>query len=236
MPKKICEVISIKAFKIENESIYYNYTLLIGASDEYLELYKFENTYFKRGVISSFFGDILSSKRFYIETSDNKNETLLAYIGYKGENYRLIFKGFDFYYNSSVHINRYAYDSFKQVSNTGMCSCLRTQKNNLGRFFVNSTNLFSFSVFDFIYGYIGSNQNPKLISKIIIDTNNKQENIDLFYKCIHLKEEIIAFIYFFQENNFYLKINELISKYDLKEIQSININNYDINSFYKYCD
>ena len=89
-----------------------------------MELYKFENTYFKRGEINSFFGDILLSKRFYIETSDNKNETLLAYIGYKSGEYRLSFKGFSFYYNSSVKINRYSYDNFKQVSNTGMCSCL----------------------------------------------------------------------------------------------------------------
>ena len=76
------------------------------------------------------------------------------------------------------------------------------------------------------------------MSTIIIDAYNKQVNSNLFYKCIHLKEEIIAFIYFFQENNFYLKINELTYnyKYNLKEIQSININNYDINSFYEYCD
>ena len=238
LPKKISEAISVKAFTIENENKYYNYTFLIGTSDEYTEMYKFDNTYFKRGGISSFFGEILSSKRFYIETSDYKNETLLAYIGYKSETYRLIFKGFHFYYNSSVKLMKYSYDSFKQVSNTGMCSCLRTQKNILGCFFVNSTNLFSFSIFNFIYGYIGSDKNPKLLATIIIDDTNRQGNIDLFYKCIHLKEEIIVFIYFNQENSFYLKINELIYsyKYDLKEIHSRKINNYDINSFYEYCD
>ena len=238
LPKKISKAISIKAFTIENENNFYNYTFLIGTSDEYTELFKFDNTYFKRGGINSFFGDILSSKRFYIETSNNKNETLLAYIGYKSGEYILAFKGFDFYYNSSVKINKYSYDKFKQVSNTGMCSCLRTQKNILGCFFVNSTHLFSFSIFNFIYGYVGSEKNPKLLATIIIDTNNRQENIDLFYKCIHLKEEIIVFIYFNQENNFYLKINELIYiyKYELKAIHSKNINNYDINSFYEYCD
>ena len=130
LPKKISKAISIKAFTIENENNFYNYTFLIGTSDEYTELFKFDNTYFKRGGINSFFGDILSSKRFYIETSNNKNETLLAYIGYKSGEYILAFKGFDFYYNSSVKINKYSYDKFKQVSNTGMCSCLIFLKFN----------------------------------------------------------------------------------------------------------
>ena len=238
IPKKITKAISIKAFNVENEKKYYNLAFLIGTSDEYTELYEFKSHYFKRGSITSFFGDILSSKRFYIETSDNKNETLLAYIGYKSYSYSLLFKGFSFYYNSTVKIMKYSYDKFKQVSNTGMCSCLRTQKNILGCFFVNSTNLLSFSVFSFIYGYIDSEQNPKLLSTIIIDNSNRQENSNLFYKCILLKEEIIVFIYFFKENNFYLKISELISsnQYSLNAIQSININNYDINSFYEYCD
>ena len=236
IPKKISEAIAIKAFKNENK--YYNYTFLIGTSDEYTELYNLQNTNSKKGSITSFFGDILSSKKFYIETSNNKNETLLAYIGYKSDYYRLMFKGFSFYYNSSIKTVKYSYDKFKQVSNTGMCSCLRTQKNILGCFFVNSTNLFSFSIFSFIYGYIDSDPNPKLLSTIIIDNSNRQENSNLFYKCIHLKGEIIVFIYFFKENNFYLKINELIStnRYGLNTIQSININNQDINSFYEYCD
>ena len=56
------------------------------------------------------------------------------------------------------------------------------------------------------------------INTIIIDMNT-QDDKDLFYKWIHLKDEIGAFIYLISENNLCMKLNEL-----KKECDSYSLN------------
>ena len=84
-----------------------------------------------------------------------------------------------------------------------------------------------------------SGNNPQLLSKKIVHSNIKQQDKNLFYKCIHLKKEIAIFIYFDQQNNFYIKLNELkiaSNTYSLNTIQDININKYEINSYFENAD
>ena len=160
MTKELSETIYLKAFDVNEEGLSYNYLFLLGTTSQYFETFDFERNKNSKGDISSLFGDNSTNKKFYFETSNLKNETLLSFVGYKDNQYKLIFKGFSIRYNSSTKITRYSYNSIRNVINTGMSSCLRTENEVLGCWTL--TNLFKLlskisqilSIFPFISFYI----------------------------------------------------------------------------------
>ena len=231
------EACYIKMSDINNEGVFYNYYFILGITDAYRELYDFDNSVMKGGAIGTFLGDNPTNKRYYIETSENKNEVLLVFNGDDGGTYKLMFKSYSFRYNDGVKTTKYTYTFINDVTDTSMCSCLRTVKKNFGCFYVNSQKYYYFYFLQFTYG--NENNNPKLLYKTIIHSNDKQQNNELFYKCIHLKYEIGVFIYFIEENNLYIKLNELkisANSYQLVTLLTYNINKYQINSYYEKCD
>ena len=237
--KELSEVIYIRAYNTSDYQIYYDFFFILGTTAQYYETFNFEKSKTTKGDSSSFYGENPTNKKFYIETTNLKNESLLVFIGYKDSQYNLIFFGISFEYDSSFKLFKHRYNSIKDVRNTGMSSCLRTENNLFGCFYVKSNNTFSFSFLKFIYGIVDKSiNNPEILETEIIDSYI-QEDKDLFYKCIHLKEEIGVFAYFIRENNFYIKLNELVQRntsYSINIIQTININKYYLNSFFDNCD
>ena len=90
-----------------------------------------------------------------------------------------------------------------------------------------------------LYGIINQN-NPKFLKSFNIEENYRLNDLNLFYKCFHLKKEIGIFVYFVDYNNLFIQMNELQIKtnneYEMNTIQKININKYNFNSIYEYCN
>ena len=123
--KQISEACIIKIQDEDNIGVFYNYNFFIGLTDAYRELYDFENNVMKGGSIGDFFGDNPTTKRYYIEVSDNKNEILFVFNGIINGNYKLMFKGYSLRYSDGLKTTKYTYQFIDDVSNTGMCSCLK---------------------------------------------------------------------------------------------------------------
>ena len=230
------EVCFIKISDINNEGVFYNYFFILGMTDNYRELYDFEHNIMMGGPIGTFFRDNTTNKRYYIEASENKNEILFVFNGIDGGVYKLMFMGYRFLYNNNIQTYKYTYTFINDISDTLICSCLRTEKKNFGCFYVNNQKYYYFYFLQFTYSNL--NDNPKLLSKTLVHSNDKQQNNELFYKCIHLKYEIGVFIYFIEENNLYIKLNELkisTNSYQLDTLLAYNINKYHINSYYDKC-
>ena len=191
--KEICEVEYLRSFDINEEGKYTDYYFIVNIKEQNFQLFDFERYKSSKVNLASFFGDNSMNKKFYIETSNLKNESLISIVGYKDNQYKLLFKGFSSSYNYSSKFTIYSYNSIRNIRNTGMSSCLRTKNDIFGCFYVTSQNIYSFSFLKFIYGNINLNKNPDILYTIAIDINT-QSNEDLFYKCINLKDEIGVFI------------------------------------------
>ena len=243
---KFFSSISLPKIKKEKYSnIYENFLLIVSLSDKYTEAYKFlsdikQINIWRNSTETDIFGNYNDYKKSYIETSENGNEVLTVFNGFQEGIYKLIFVGYSFELNNDLLIRKsYVYQHLYPVSNTGMCSCLRTLNKTLGCFYINTYRNFIFIFIEFTYGIINQN-NPKFLKSFNIEENYRLNDLNLFYKCFHLKKEIGIFVYFVDYNNLFIQMNELQVKtnneYEMNTIQKININKYNFNSIYEYCD
>ena len=243
---KFFSSISLPKIKKEKYSnIYENFLLIVSLSDKYTEAYKFlsdikQINIWRNSTETDIFGNYKDYKKSYIETSENGNEVLTVFNGFQEGIYKLIFVGYSFELNNDLLIRKsYVYQHLYPISNTGMCSCLRTLNKTLGCFYINTYRNFTFTFIEFTYGII-SQKNPKFLKSFNIEENYRLKDLNLFYKCFHLKKEIGIFAYFVDYNNLFIQMNELQEKanneFEMKTIHKININKYNFNSIYEYCD
>ena len=94
--------------------------------------------------------------------------------------------------DNSTYEHEMLYQEYINV--VSMISCLETEKKYIECFIMNVDFLEKFNVSIYNNSF-DENVFVKLNSSIL--DNNTIENNDIFYKCIHLKEEISVFIYFF---------------------------------------
>ena len=160
--------------------------------NKYMEYYFFEDDIIVNATIySTIFGNI-KSKRFSALKFQPDNDANLDYIFcYKNGSDLVISIGN--FYNS----NEYSYNqnSFIIADKTGgdkerMVSCFFTKKKIYICFFYYSS---AYNRLSFLFPINDNNKNISEICKINGNTNNY---INIFYKAIHVKSEIGAFIYF----------------------------------------
>ena len=239
----------LKSKKEKYSNISENFLLIVSASNKYTEAYNFLEDYLQLKVwMNNTETDNFEKynnynnyyKKSYIETSENGNEVLAVFNGAQGGINKLIFVGYSFELNNGLLLRKsYVYQHISPVSNTRMCSCLRTLNKIFGCFYINADKNFTFTFIEFTYGIINQT-NPKFLKSFNIEENYRLKKLNLFYKCFHLKNEIGIFIYLVDYNNLFIQIKELKTKsnneFEMDTILKININKYNFNSVFEYCD
>ena len=177
----------------------------------------------------NFFGDILITSKIYsvFELNKEPKNYLFCYIGFNSLYYYLIFQKFIFKNIDISQENSYEKISYSQlndtlkVHNSKIITCFEIIKYNMIQcFYLNTTNYFTIGLFngesfDFIQ------------SEIIDDTQvtaSETESIEIFYQCIHLKNEISILGYIFNNNDDSINIqikqilyNKYYSNYEIED-------------------
>ena len=236
-------------FKFYDNNTHNDYAMFLVLEDideDYRKVYDYDNFKLKGGDIMTFFEDIRTNKRYYFETLDGKNEILIVYNSLD----KLLFKGINYYFNDEISVFAHSYFYLKEVRDTPMCSCIRIRFAKfeedslgcLGCFFINQNGNFLFYLMKLNYDFTVMDDFISVFSSLTIDYNNTQENNKLFYKCILLKDIIIPFLYFTEENKLFLKVYGIIERENntdlvlkMNALYNFNISN-GINSFYESCD
>ena len=203
-----------------------NYFLYMALDIDYRQLYDYANFKIKAGDIMTLFQDIPYIRRYYFETSEDKNEIIIVY---NDDLNNLLFKGITYSYDEEFIIFANSYYSFGNIRNTSMCSCFKiTEEKKFGCFVVNENDK-KFNCLILQY-----NDSLEFTSVLLYFNFDKiQQKNDLFYKCIHLKNKIVIFAYFIDENKLFIEIKEINS--GIRTIIDFNFN-ITINSYFEYCD
>ena len=134
-------------FKFYDNNTHNDYMLFLKLDDfdvDYRELYDYGKFKMKGGDIMTFFEDVTAIKRYYFETSDDSNHILIIYNSLN----QLLFKGITYYYEEEFVVFAASYININDLTDTSMCSCLRTDNNILGCFYVNNAKQFIFGLID----------------------------------------------------------------------------------------
>ena len=177
------------------------YFINIGNGEQYTELLDFQNKEYSIIKTTDFLGEIYSYKGTIIKLSkvndEDKNYYLIAVVNkYDNNEYKINMK--KIYFSSKTVDNSYSivYSEYINCTENKMISCFQTKLNKIICFYrdINEED-------NSTYYYIGVYE--CCFSQITSYKIAKSESANLFYKGIHLKEEIGVFSYFENENNNY---------------------------------
>ena len=170
---------------------------------------------------ANIFGDVLITSKIYSVFELNKapKTYLFCFIGYYFSYYYLSFQKFKFknfdisQENSYEKLSSSILNDELKVHNSLIITCIEITKYNIIQcFYINVTNYLTIGLFN--------EDSLELIkSEIIDDTqiSSDEEFVEIFYQCIHLKNEISILGYFLNRtNNDYIYI----------QIKRISYNNY----------
>ena len=171
----------------------------IGKGDQYTELFDFEEKEYNYIKTEELLSNEIYSDRYTIiklskENDDDKNYYLIVTINkYDNDKYQINMK--KIYFSSKILKNGYYIESseYKNCSENKMISCFQTKLNKIICFYrdineEDESNYYYIVVYECCFSEIKSNNIAR------------SESSNVFYKGIHLKEEIGVFGYFTEES------------------------------------
>ena len=205
----------------QNDSNLEEYLLSFSKEDNYIELYDFDNNLIITKKSSEYFGKTIISNvcSFFKAESriDNKYNYYIAYI-YLDKNNSKFYVQRNYFTSKNINIKKeYHKDtgSAKSALNKTIISCFETESKKIVCFYQNEKNK-KYNILTFNESFANTSQSYTQLIEA-------SEEYNLFYKAIHLKEEIGAFIYF-------------INSDDKNPIFSLKICYHKDNKFYDYND
>jgi hypothetical protein len=197
----------------KNNSVIEEYLLSFSKEDNYVELYDFENNQIITKKSNEYFGkNIVSNICSFFKAESRIDDKYNYYIGYiynDNNNFKFYIQR-NYFTSKNITID-YHKDtgSSKTTINKTIASCFETKSYKIVCFYYNN------------YRYTISAINESFVNTShsytqFLDPSSKY---DLFFKAIHLKGEIGAFIYFMNDD-------------DKNPIFSLKICNHEDNKFY----
>ena len=203
----------------QNNSNLEEYLLSFSKEDNYIELYDFDNNLIITKKSSKYFGKTIVSNvcSFFKAESrkDNKYNYYIAYI-YLDKNNSKFYVQRNYFTSKNINITKeYHKDtgSSKSTLNKTIISCFETESKKIVCFYQNEKNK-KYNILTLNESFVNTSQSYTYLMEA-------SDEYNLFYKAIHLKEEIGAFIYF-------------INSDDKNPIFSLKICHHEDNKFYDY--
>ena len=204
----------------QNDSNLEEYLLSFSKEDNYIELYDFDNNLIITKKSSKYFGKTIVSNvcSFFKAESriDNKYNYYIAYI-YLDKNSFKFYVQRNYFTSKNINITtEYHKDtgSSKSTLNKTIISCFETESKKIVCFYQNEKNK-KYNILTLNESFVNTSQSYTQF------TEEASDEYDLFYKAIHLKGEIGAFIYFMNDD-------------DKNPIFSLKICHHEDNKFYDY--
>ena len=201
----------------KNDSNLEEYLLSFSKEEDYIELYDFDNNLIISKKSSKYFSKtIVSDVCTFFKAESRKDDKYNYYIAY----IYLDKSSFKFYvqrnYFTVKNITQeYHKDtgSSKSTLNKTIISCFETESKKIVCFYQNEKN-YKYNILTFNESFVNTSQSYTQLTQASTEYN-------LFYKAIHLKKEIGAFIYF-------------VNNDDKSPILSLKICHHEDNIFYDY--
>ena len=180
-----------------NDSNIHGRELLCGISKNYIELYDLNNKNYTLYNTTDIYGNIYTNTFSVSKSSDQSNSSYYYIFGYLSKGSNSSYLGIRKTYFSFELSNGFKHEktiNFTEISLMKSISCFFTDNNKYICLYVSKNYHLRIRVFDYLFSNesIKSNVNDSII---------KDENI--FFKGIHLKEEIGFFIYFIGNTSYY---------------------------------
>ena len=205
----------------KNDSNLEEYLLSFSKEDNYIELYDFDNNLIIAKKTSKYFGKTIVSNvcTFFKAESriDNKYNYYIGYIYLDKNNFKFYVQR-NYFTSKNINItSEYHKDtgSSKSTLNKTISSCFETESKKIVCFYQNEKNK-KYNILTLNESFVNTSQSYTQLAEA-------SDEYNLFFKAIHLKEEIGAFIYF-------------INSDDRNPSFSLKICHHEDNIFYDYND
>jgi len=218
----------------QNDSNLEEYLLSFSKEENYIELYDFDNNIIITKKSSEYFGKTIISNvcTFFKAESkiNNKYNYYIAYIYFDNNSFKFYVQR-NYFTSKNIDIkSEYHKDtgSSKSTLNKTIISCFETKSKKIVCFYRNEKNK-KFNILTLNESFVNTSQSYTQFIEA-------SDEYNLFFKAIHLKEEIGAFIYFINSNDknpiFSLKIchHEGNVFYDYNNFGSVELNKKEFNS------
>ena len=212
---------------VEKKNKKREYLMSIGKDENNVEIFDFKNdlvTIFPTKEMTEY---LIRSKKFslfHFIDNNNKNSYILTFIGKKNETKNLyyVLQKYEFFYNSTIDDIDYKKTEYIKKENLDnknykyILSCFQTVNRLIICFYYNSNLNYTATLYDSNLNEINN-----------FDFSHPSNEQDLFFKCIHLKQEIGIFYYFLEKKE--------RPKIDIVEfIKTPDGKNYTMKYIFKY--
>ena len=185
---------------VEKRNKQKEYLLSIGKDENNFEIFDFKKaliTVFPTKEMTEY---LIRSKKFsflHFIDNNNKNSYILVFIGKQTgkKNFYYVLQKYEFFYNKTlddIDYKKIEYIKKENLDNNRykyILSCFQTINKLIICFYYDSSLNYTATLYD-----------SNLIEKNNFDFGKPSSNQDLFFKCIHLKQEIGIFYYFLGKN------------------------------------
>ena len=176
------------------------YLMSVGKDDNNVEIFDFEKDKIFVYSTKEMTKYNIRSKKFVLFNfidNNNKNSYIFGFIGKSidDDKFYYVLQKYDFFHNSTIDKIDYKKTEYIKIENLDnnhlkyILSCFQTEKRLIVCFYYNSSKNYTATLYDSNLNELNS-----------FDFTQPSEDQNLFFKCIHLKNEIGIFYYFLEEN------------------------------------